>query len=410
MLDLSSCWLPIFFFILGLHLPKSFTLYYLLLLVLAWLGRKNLRPSPFHAFLIILLLLFGFFYSSFSVYHGFWEFDSKDILDIISVTLLPALGVLIGSSLNTRLGWRSMASLIFAYGLGSLVFALLAILLGRVLPSHGDLTQFLLLRRSSTSSVPWGNTSVVNIRSIEQNASIAISLFCPGIYLFLTRRYRFLSLLFIIVSLLGFFVAFVFHGRLLYLMPAVGVLPLLLIPGTPIVLFRKILSYRFLLPFLLVLSIALSKLSRNGLFHYFYDERFDRFLGFFRTASSSPWGGGQLSFNSYDRVRQVLMPFDASHGDLMHNVLMDVYVRVGWIPAFLLLFSVSPLVWQSFKAVQNGLRIPFQQPSVLLLASSALCLTVQWLFQPLLYADGLLFYVGFLLLGFLASKHHELQP
>jgi hypothetical protein len=29
---------------------------------------------------------------------------------------------------------------------------------------------------------------------------------------------------------------------------------------------------------------------------------------------------------------------------------------------------------------------------------------VQWLFQPLIYGDGLLFYLGFLLLGYLAAK------
>jgi len=39
-----------------------------------------------------------------------------------------------------------------------------------------------------------------------------------------------------------------------------------------------------------------------------------------------------------------------------------------------------------------------------------LCLTVQWLFQPLIFADGLLFYHEFLLLDFLAAKSHELQP
>jgi len=76
----------------------------------------------------------------------------------------------------------------------------------------------------------------------------------------------------------------------------------------------------------------------------------------------------------------------------------------------LLLLAVLPLVWRAFEAVQVGLRVPPDQPAVLLASSLALCLTVQWLFQPLIFGDGLFFYVGFLLLGFLASRPHELQP
>ena len=66
-------------------------------------------------------------------------------------------------------------------------------------------------------------------------------------------------------------------------------------------------------------------------------------------------------------------------------------------------------LWRSLGALAAGLSQREQRGGALLAASLLLCLTVQWLFQPLIFADGLLFYFGFLLLGFLAAKSHELQ-
>ena len=93
----------------------------------------------------------------------------------------------------------------------------------------------------------------------------------------------------------------------------------------------------------------------------------------------------------------------------MHNVLLDIYVRVGWLPLLLLSLALLPLLWRGLQAVVAGLSDGEQRGGALLAFSLLLCLTVQWLFQPLIFADGLLFYFGFLLLGFLAAKSHELQ-
>jgi len=90
-------------------------------------------------------------------------------------------------------------------------------------------------------------------------------------------------------------------------------------------------------------------------------------------------------------------------------VLLDIYVRVGWLPLFLLSLALIPLLWRSLGALAAGLSQSEQRGGALLAASLLLCLTVQWLFQPLIFADGLLFYFGFLLLGFLAAKSHGLQ-
>ena len=79
------------------------------------------------------------------------------------------------------------------------------------------------------------------------------------------------------------------------------------------------------------------------------------------------------------------------------------------MPLLLLSLALLPLLWRALQALAPGLSQSEQRGGALLAASLHLCLTVQWLFQPLLFADGLLFYFGFLLLGFLAAKSHELQ-
>ena len=93
----------------------------------------------------------------------------------------------------------------------------------------------------------------------------------------------------------------------------------------------------------------------------------------------------------------------------MHNVLLDIQVRVGWAPSLILSLALLPLLWRALQALAAGLSQSEQRAGALLASSLFLCLTVQWLFQPLIFADGLLFYFGFLLLGFLAAKSHELQ-
>lgn len=141
-----------------------------------------------------------------------------------------------------------------------------------------------------------------------------------------------------------------------------------------------------------------------------YDERFDRFVGFLRAASRFSGGGQQIHFGYLDHQRQVVVAFDARNGDLLHNVVFDVYARVGWWPALLLLLVLIPLLCRAYVHLRVALRAPEpgQLGGALVAAGLLLCLMVQWLFQPLIYGDGLLFYLGFLLLGYLAAKQPSL--
>ena len=375
-------------FALGLHVPKAFSLYYLLLGWLAWRSRGAPLPDLWIRLSAVTLLAFGLSYAAISVHYGLWQLGGRDLLDLISMLLLPAAGVWLGALAAARISWRSMGWLWFAYGLGALAYTWVVLLHGR------GVGLLLEARRVSTIAVPWGSDPLVNVRSIEQNAALVVTWWLPGLWLLLRERQKLLGGLLLACATAGLAAVVCFHGRLGYLMLLVGGLPLVWLLRRSAWFWRTLVAgTSALLGVLLWKPQLVQRLS---------DERFDRFAGFFPVAPQFPWGGNQLHFEG-------VLPFDARQGELMHNVLLDIYVRVGWLPLLLLSLALLPLLSRSLQALAAGLSKSEHRGGALLAASLLLCLTVQWLFQPLIYGDGLLFYFGFLLLGFLAAKSHELQ-
>ena len=118
-------------FLLGLHVPKAFSLYYLLLVWLAWQTRGAPLPDLWLRLSAALLLAFGFSYAAISVHFGLWTVRGRDLLDLISMLLLPAAGVWIGARAAARCSWSSMGSLWLAYGLGALTYTWAVLLHGR---------------------------------------------------------------------------------------------------------------------------------------------------------------------------------------------------------------------------------------------------------------------------------------
>ena len=381
-------------FALGLHVPKAFSLYYLLLGWLAWCARGAPLPDLWIRLSAGLLLAFGLSYAAISVHYGLWQLGGRDLLDLISMLLLPAAGVWLGALVAARTSWRSMGWLWLAYGLGALVYTWAVLLHGRVLMPHSHWMWLVQARRSTTIAVPWGSDPLVNVRSIEQNAALVVTWWLPGLWLLLRERKKLLGGVLLACATAGLAAVVCFHGRLGYLMLLVGGLPLVWLLRRSTWLWRTLLAGAASLLGVLIWKPQLAqRLS---------DERFERFAGFFPVAPQFPWGGNQLHFEG-------ALPFDARQGELMHNVLLDIYMRVGWLPLLLLSLALLPLLWRGLQALAAGLSDGEHRGGALLAASLLLCLTVQWLFQPLIFADGLLFYFGFLLLGFLAAKHHELQ-
>ena len=84
-------------FALGLHVPKAFSLYYLLLIWLAWRARGAPLPDLWISLSSALLLAFGLSYAAMSVHYGLWQLGGRDLLDLISMLVLPAAGVWLGA-------------------------------------------------------------------------------------------------------------------------------------------------------------------------------------------------------------------------------------------------------------------------------------------------------------------------
>jgi len=379
------------FGLIGLHLPKAFTLLYAALALLAWRTRKAPPLAPQLRWCLGALVLFSISYSAISVHYGFWQLGGRDLLDLVSMVLLPAGCVWIGARAAAVLSWRQRSWLWLAYGLGALAYVWIVLLHGRVFSPDGGWLALWLLRRDSTIAAPWGPDPLVNVRSVEQNAALACAWLLPGLWL-LSRSAmaKFIAL----AGVLGWAATLCFSGRLGWLVLALGGLPVTV--GWMRSRRRQQALGLALLTGATALALAVWRFPRLGL--RLTDERFDRFAGFFPVAPQFPWGGNRLSFQSS------AMAFDASQGELMHNVFLDLYVRVGWLPLLLLLLALVPLVLRAVASLVLVLRQEKRQLDGCIAAGFLLCLSVQWLFQPLLYGDGLLFYVGFLLIGTLAGE------
>jgi hypothetical protein len=392
--------LKLAFGLMGLHLPKAFSLLVLVLILLAWRCRDvPLLPQKWLVWSVLGLLLFGSSYGLISLHYGFWRLAGRDLLDLIGMAMLPAAGLWVGSRAGAVLSWRQMAGLWLAYGLGALLFAWVVLFWGRGFPP-GLLLEIWQRRHESSIAVPWGREPLMNVRSIEQNAILAVAWLVPGLWLLAIRVQRRLAAVLMASGLAGLAAVLAFGGRLGLLVALLGMVPVFVARK------RRWAWWPLGGSAALLLALQLHQGLVQRLLARLYDERFDRFVGFLRAARRFPGGGDQIHFGYLDHQRQVVVAFDARRGDLLHNVIFDIYARVGWWPVLLMLLVLIPLLLRACVHLRVALRAPEpgQLPGALVAAGLLFCLTVQWLFQPLIYGDGLLFYLGFLLLGYLAAK------
>ncbi|MDM7958587.1 MAG: hypothetical protein QUV04_02370 [Synechococcus sp. WH 8007] len=304
-----------------------------------------------------------------------------------------------------------------AYGLGALVYVWAVLVLGRDALSSSPLEVW-KQHRDLSIAVPWGPQGVMNVRSVEQNASFAVAWMFPGFWLLLRKGQSRLAQVMVVAGVLGLLAVLAFHGRIGLLVGLLSLLPLA----------WAVSSERNVAPQSLKLSVwalsgfggflLLSLVSllwgrgdiTSRLLARVYDERLDRFLAFLTHIPDTLWGGQRLSFEYFEQQRQVWVGFDASAGDLLHNVPFDLVVRAGLIPAIALLLAVVLLLRRSLQQLGQLLRDPASRGHALISAGFLIVLTVQWLFQPLIYADGLLFYFGFFGLGALAFSPVVMPP
>jgi len=92
---------------------------------------------------------------------------------------------------------------------------------------------------------------------------------------------------------------------------------------------------------------------------------------------------------------------------LAHNVVLDVYNDVGLLPLLFLLLAIIPLAWKIGQSMASAFQNGALSTGMLLRWSLISLVVVEWLIQPFLYSDQLMFTMAFLLAGYLLAEFHQ---
>ena len=400
----------------GLHLPRSFALLYVLsFLVLLRPSSSGNWGSTFGLIWrnwwvsLLSLLLFSVAYGAGMVAWGFWAWPA-DRLDLINALLLPSL-MLIAGLRASEFGWPWAFRLFFSYTLGALVYVLAALVVS------GDHWWHFGVVFPQELTMPWGASSVMNVRSVEQNAMPALVLAVPSLLLLGVRdsigsRWRGAAGL--VLAALGGYAVWALDGRLGWLVLLASVAPVLLtflrrsLALIQLGRWRKRIALLWIAGVALI-AIKLSRLSGNhassiGWSQGLCDERLSLHGSIVRHALEAPWGGQKL------RVPYVLCDgapaLLAQAGGtvkLAHNVILDVFLAVGLLPASLLFLTVAPMFWATVVGFVRSWQSSDWDWRIGVGWGWFVFLVIEWSFQPLLFADGVLFYFSFLVIGMLAA-------
>ena len=395
-------------FLVGLHIPKAFTLLYgslVLCTLQVCQARRSYTSSPpaYWRWSLLGLSLYGVVYLVIMLYWGFASPQGSGLMDCISALVLPVGCFWIGLRLPL-LGRATATKLLLAYGLGALVYVVAALVAAR--HPWWAIDQIFTLKIAT----PWGQPTVVNVRSIEQNGILALTMLLPAFFLAVTPelRARAWALVMAVSALLGLHAVLSLNGRLGFLALVLALVPLLAVAWHSRQSWSRSLVAATLGGTVLMGTLMGRHPSVQRLFAgKLCDERFGIYAGFLQHLGQGPMGGHQIQMSSFLCDGKTPLAFGDGAPDsltMVHNVVLDIYNDAGFLPVFFLLVAlVPPLVailrgfWSlSIKGMWDW------QWSVRW--SWFVVLLTQWLFQPLLYGDGLLYYLSFLVLGLLAAE------
>lgn len=398
--------LLILFGLVGAHVPRSFTLMYLILGLSALMAlpsesRHNI-PLPLSGqrlfrILQLLVFLFSLSYPLAMVHYGFWDLDKRYLPDILNALLLPNALFLWGFHMACK-RFRLLNACLLAYSFGGLVFLLSALIHTRGFDwfafgfSHGSL------------SLPWGNHSSMNVRSVEQNGILNIVMMPVGIYALSVRRY-WLSVFFLSLSFIALLAVLpLANGRLWIISILLSFWPLACRSFNSVSSRLTLTQYSWTGPACLISLIATIILSVHPRFNdFFCDERFEMYRQAVIHWKELISGGRLLAFRSLlcDGRSSVLVSLNGmpnSDVTMLHSVPLDVAASVGLLVAFpllvvlataLVLFFVFALCW-----ARNQATLPTTFDSYVFWSFLA-TLIPQLFFQPLIYGDGLLYYLSY---------------
>lgn len=410
----------------GLHVPRSFWLLYGFAALVAWrtsCHRGWLSEPADQRISYGLLQLAGFLIALFSLSYvvamWLWHFWSwpGDVKDSANALFLPALMYFSGlRAAGLPRIWSSR--LLVMYGLGGLVFTLAALAVSRE-PWWDTSISFY-----PAIDIAWGGHISLNVRSVEQNAYPALLMVAPALLLWLQKpcRYsRWLAAFMMFSSILGAHSLLSLQGRLGWLALLLSLAPLIILAARWWIVHYRLSLYVLLvtagiactsLVYGLTSSHHLSEIWGDG----FCDERLAVFGAVLERLLDAPFGGRLLTFffqicgNGGFRLLSPTGSSSGGHINLVHNVFLDVFYTTGLLPALLLLAAVImvvvPLLRSAYMSFRScGWQAPASWDWQWTLRWGWLCLLAcQWMFQPLLYSDGLLFYFSFFVMGLFASE------
>ena len=372
-------------FVFGLGFPKSFSLLYLVLLFGGWQAvRRGVSvPSPLLRWAAMALLMFGCSYAAIQVWHGVWAPWPSYVPEILAVAVLPSAGIWVGWLLSSE-RMADQSRWLQAYVLGCLVYALFSVLLSHQPWWNLGQTFPHVLR------VPWGEPQWLSTRAVEQRGFLALvelPLAASLLWQSLRRWPMVLGCLFI--SAMGLYVTYSTQSRIGLATLYLALFPLLWHwrPGR----WRRLAMVSYgLAPLLALLSGRVC------------DERFGLVAQFVAHMPYAPMGGRLLSFPYASCLPHEHLVFGSqaeATAFTPHNLVLDVFNDAGWLPFSLLLLAMLPLLNAWMRGFLHALDVEGSSPELVMRWGIVSVLLVQWLAQPFLYTDQLMFSLGFVFLG-----------
>ncbi len=384
-------------FIFGLNLPRSFSLLYILLTAFYFIGNREIvsrwrsLPIPI-LFASYMLLFFGISYTIMQIVNRVWFPTSSYIAEILAITILPCACLVAGYLSSIRLS--DLGKMILYFSLGSLVYALLSVLI-----SHQPWYNFMQVF-SHVLKAPWGEQDYLSVRAVEQRAFLAI---CISPAILTLKAEQPLKRLFCISGFLtlftlGLYVTHSTNTRLIWPALFMSLLPL-------VWLIKKALA-RWL-AFIVIGTASIVSIISGKI----CDERVWLQFEFIRNASQSLIGGRQITFRYRDCVPNGFNNFGSFEGAntfTPHNVFLDIYNDTGVIPflfftlAFISIFAdLATRLYKLFFMSHSG-----SVQLYLLWAFISVYLS-QLILQPFLYTDQLYMTVGIFVFGCAISSINQ---
>jgi hypothetical protein len=333
------------------------------------------------------------------LHFGFWQLSGRQLFDVVSAFVLPTACLWWGA-IWARRDFRLFVCCLLSYSMGGLIFLVAALLRTKGLSWFEPYTD------PGSLLMAWGSQASMNVRSIEQNGILALVWAPVGLMLLLGRR-KWLASLILLASLIGLLsVLPLAHGRLWIVSLAIACWPSVATIYIRIWHRIKVLDY----PLLFLFGLSFIAVTFSYIWPYrrsFCDERFGMYYQALQHWPQLIAGGRTLTFkvlycDGHTLGSVSTLPESSADISMMHSVPFDIVSTIGLLPSLpiIIVLFLAAASFLSYTIYWLKHDVEPAATSDLYLFWTVLSVMVpQWLFQPLIYGDGLLYYLSYCTLG-----------